>query len=137
MCKDIPIEEIDEVIKILQQDSLRYADGSYPDKSWIKNFFNNERGYVVGYYDSNILIGVLTAEELLDGGFMLWYIAFSPNSRGKGKGSVLLEHFEQEAKKRGRSWIFLNATPDSIGFYEKKGFVTSKFSKVFEHYKEI
>jgi len=137
MCRKIKIEEINDVIKILHQESLRYADGSYPEELWIKNFFNKKRGYILGYYKENVLVAVLIAESLLDGGTMLWYIAVSPENKRKGYGGILLEYFEKVAKSRNRTWIFLNATPDSVDFYKKKGFVTNESAKVFEHFKEI
>jgi GNAT superfamily N-acetyltransferase len=44
-----------------------------------------------------------------------------PNYAGKGVGSLILKHAEQEAKKHGFSKASLGATLSGLEFYERKG----------------
>ena len=136
--KELKVEDLDNVLDILHLDSLRYADGDYPGPGWVGDIINSkEQCFSLGLYENNILISVILAEKLIHGGCMLWYIATKVEKQGKGFGGILLEHFEKFAKERDRKWIFLNATNDSLGFYKKHGFVTSKYSTVYEHYKDL
>lgn len=64
-------------------------------------------------------------------------IATSIEKQGNGYGSKLLGYFEEYVKSIGIKWIFLNATENSLNFYKKHGFVTSKYSKVYEHVKDF
>jgi N-acetylglutamate synthase-like GNAT family acetyltransferase len=133
----LTIDQIDAVIEILRQDSLRYSDGNYPEKNWISHFITDERCIAIGLTQEGILSAVLIAEKLSFGGCMMWYIAVSPALQGKGLGTKLLHYFETHAKDFGVEWVFLNATSASLDFYKKHGYVTSGFSKVYEHYKDL
>jgi GNAT superfamily N-acetyltransferase len=52
-------------------------------------------------------------------------MAVSPNARGKGVGSILMEHIHEIAISEGSSFITLNTTPflfQAIKLYERSGF---------------
>jgi len=137
MIKKIDKSELNAVLQILQQDSLRYCDGQYPEQGWIGNFLTDDKCFAFGFYVNERLTSVLLSEKLSFKGCMLWYIATCVDAQGNGYGSKLLEYFETYAKKNGVEWIFLNATEDSMKFYKKNRYITSDFSKVFEHFKEL
>jgi GNAT superfamily N-acetyltransferase len=42
--------------------------------------------------------------------------------RGNGIGSALLRHIEAEARSRSLGAVFLDARPDAITFYERRGY---------------
>ena len=98
---------------------------------------NKERCFAFGLFEENVLVSVLLSEKLIHKGCILWYIATDPEKRSLGYGGKLLEYFEEVVKSEGLKWIFLNATEDSLNFYKKHGFITSKYSKVYEHVKEF
>ncbi len=136
--KKLEAENLNEVLKILHQDTLRYADGDYPSPGWVGDLINEkEKCFAFGLFEENTLVSVLLAERLVHKGCILWYIATDPNKRSLGYGGKLLEYFEDIVKSEGLKWVFLNATEDSKNFYKKHGFVTSEFSKVYEHVKEF
>ena len=137
MIEKLKIENLDDVLEILKQDVLRYCDGSYPEKNWVGHFITEGNCFAFGLYENNVLISVLLAEKLSYNGCMLWYIATDINKQGCGYGSKLLDYFESFAKQEGVEWIFLNATDNSLQFYSKHNFTTSKFSKVYEHVKDL
>lgn len=125
-------------MEILHQDTLRYADGDYPGPGWVGDIINEkEKCFAFGLFEENILISVLFTEKLIHKGCILWYIATDSNKRSLGYGGKLLEYFEEIVKKEGLKWIFLNATEESKDFYKKHGFVTSEYSKVYEHVKDF
>lgn len=132
-------KDLDKVLKILHQDSLRCCDGDYPGPGWVGDIINEkEKCFAFGLFDGGgILNSVLLAERLIHKGCILWYIATDPKKRNLGYGGKLLEYFEDIVKKERIKWVFLNATEDSRNFYKKHGFVTSEFSKVYEHIKEF
>jgi N-acetylglutamate synthase-like GNAT family acetyltransferase len=137
MIEKIKIEDLDVVLEILKQDVLRYCDGRYPEKNWIGHFITDNNCFAFGLYENNVLISVLLSEKLSYSGCMLWYMATDVNKQYCGYGGKLLNHFEIYAKRIGIEWIFLNATDNSLLFYSKHNFTTSKFSKVYEHVKEL
>ena len=137
MIDRLKIEDLDVVLEILKQDVLRYCDGNEPEKNWIGHFITDDNCFAFGLYENNILISILLSEKLSFNGCMLWYIATEINKQGCGYGSKLLNHFEDYAKQIGIEWIFLNATDNSLQFYSKHNFITSKFSKVYEHVKDL
>lgn len=49
--KKLKMEDLDEAVKILHQDPLRYCDGDYPGVGWTSDFINNERGFTFGLWD--------------------------------------------------------------------------------------
>ena len=133
----LKIEDIDSILEILKQDCLRYCDGNYPEKNWVSHFMMEENCFAFGLYDSEKLLSVLLSEKLSYNGCMLWYIAVKSDEQGKGYGSILLDFFEKHIKNLGITWLFLNATNNSLGFYKKHKFITSEFSKVYEHVKDL
>lgn len=136
--KKLEIENLDQVLKILQQDILRNAYGEYPGSGWVGDVINEkDRCVALGVFEEDILISILLAEKLIHKGCIIWHIATDPNKRSLGYGGKLLEYFEALMKEQGIKWIFLNATEDSRNFYKKHGFVTSEYSKVYEHQKNI
>ncbi len=130
--------DLDEVLNILHEDNLRYADGDYPGPNWISDIIESEKCFTFGLWDDeNKLVSILLAERLVHKGCILWYIATNPKKIGIGFGSQLLEYFENFVKSEGLNWIFLNATEESLNFYKKHNYLTSKHSKVFEHVKDF
>ena len=137
MITRLAIQHIDAVLAILRQDTLRYADGNYPEATWISHFLDNDHCVALGLFINEELAAILIAEKLSAGGCMMWYLAARPDMQGKGYGSELLRYFEAHAASFGISWIFLNATAASLSFYNKAGYVTSEHSRVWEHYKDL
>ena len=137
MIKKLKIEDLDFVLEILKQDVLRYCDGNYPERGWIGHFITDENCFVFGLFDNDELVSVLLSEKLTYGGCMIWYIATKIDKQGLGCGSKLLDYFESYSKSIGIEWIFLNATENSLKFYSKHNFMTSEFSKVYEHVKDL
>lgn len=88
------------------------------------------------YVQKNI-ISVALSERLIDNGCILWYIATDKNKQKSGYGTNLLRHFERYVKHSNIQWIFLNATPSSLQFYKNNGYITSEYSKVYEHVKYL
>lgn len=50
-------------------------------------------------------------------------LVVDPDQRSSGIGRTLLAHAEAEARQLGGRSIFLDARPESIGFYEREGFI--------------
>ena len=125
--KKLSLEDLDNVVAILRQDTLRYSDGSYPDAVWISHFLTDERCVSLGLFEDNKLVCILISEKLSFNGSMMWYLAALPPNQGKGYGTQLLHYFETHAKSFGIEWVFLNATEGSLSFYKKSGYITSKF----------
>lgn len=138
MIKQLELGDIDNLLAILKQDSLRSCEGNYPGREETLNFITDDECFAFGLYeDGGILVSALLAERLSYDGCLLWYIATDPSKQGNGYGSQLLNHFESHIKKLSIEWIFLNATENSLKFYAKHNFTTSKFSKVYEHTKYL
>lgn len=137
MIQKLKIEDLPIVLELLKQDVLRYCDGNYPEKNWIGNFITDKNCFAFGLYENDELISILLSEKLSYNGCLIWYIATKTDKQGCGYGSTLLNYFELYVKKSGIKWIFLNATYNSLQFYSKHNFITSKFSKVYEHVKDL
>lgn len=133
----LQIIEISNVLEILKQDMLRNCDGNYPEKDWISHFMIEDGCFAYGLYNNNGLVAVLLAERLSYNGCMLWYVAVKPEEQGKGYGSMLFSSFEETVKSKGIEWIFLNSTKNALDFYKKHQFITSEFSTVYEHVKDL
>jgi|GEM_PF-4841354 len=54
-------------------------------------------------------------------------IIVSPDQQRMGLGTKLMEHIEQEARNHTDDIITLNAVGDTSDFYEKRGFLITKF----------
>ena len=140
MIKRIDISEIDTVLSILKQDSIRGYNGLFAEteRPWISHFITDSHNcFAFGLYENKELISVILSEKLSFNGSILWYIATKESQQGLGYGSKLLEHFENELRQIGIEWIFLNATDNSLAFYNKRNYITSEFSKVYEHAKDL
>jgi len=135
--KRLEVSETEEVMLILRQESLRFCDGEYPKIKRIKTLIENKDSLCFGYYQHGLLIGVALSEKLLDGGCLLWYFAMDPREQKKGKGRKFLSDLEYELRVNGVSWIFLNATANSLSFYAYSDYETSMHSSVYEHYKSL
>ncbi len=135
--KNLEKKDLDRVIEILHQDSLRYCDGDYPGIGWTSDFIDNEKAFAFGLWENNILNTVLFAEKLVHNGCILWMIATDIQKQGNGYGSELLKYFENYLKQIEIKWIFLNSTENSINFYKKHNYITSSHSKVYEHVKDL
>ena len=133
----LQLEDLEQVVRILRQDTLRYSDGNYPDAVWISHFLTDEPCVSLGLFEDEALVCVLISEKLSFKGSMMWYLAALPENQGKGYGTQLLQYFEQNAASFGIEWVFLNATEKSLPFYKKSGYITSEYSKVWEHYKDL
>lgn len=48
---------------------------------------------------------------------------FDPGFQGRGHGRKMLDFLVEIAKERGYNFVFLGASPEAEGFYEKFGFV--------------
>lgn len=140
MIKKIDISEIDTVLSVLKQDSIRGYNGLFAEteKPWISHFITDgDNCFAFGLYENEELISVLLSEKLSFNGSILWYIATKESKQGLGYGSKLLNYFENELREIGIEWIFLNATANSLAFYNKRNYITSEFSKVYEHVKDL
>jgi N-acetylglutamate synthase-like GNAT family acetyltransferase len=138
MIKQLELGDINNLLSILKQDSLRSEEGTYLTRESALNFITDSECFAFGLYEEgSILVSVLLAERLSFDGCMLWYIATDSTKQGNGYGSQLLNHFESHVKEIGIEWIFLNATENSLKFYAKHNFKTSNFSKVYEHTKYL
>jgi len=138
--KFITIEDVDVVLEVLKQESLRGYDGLFPEsqKPWVSHFFTDDRCYVLGLYDADkTLLSVLLSENITFNGCIIWYLATRVDSQNLGYGGMLLDSFEAYIKGLGVEWVFLNASTESLGFYSKKKYITSDFSKVYEHVKNL
>lgn len=135
--KKTKIEDLDIILELLEQNSLKNCNGDNPEKDWVNHFITDLNCFAFGLYENNILVSILLSEKLSYNGCILWYIATDINKQGQGYGSELLNHFEEYIKQIGINWIFLNSTNKSLQFYSKNNYTTSPFSKVYEHIKNL
>lgn len=56
------------------------------------------------------------------------FMAVSENAQGQGLGQQIINALEQQASQLGLSEITLNARESAVGFYQKLGYKTVKFS---------
>jgi GNAT superfamily N-acetyltransferase len=137
MIKKLEIGDLSKIMTILKQDVLKECDGNYPQEDWVANLITNSNCFAFGLYYEKELVSVLLSEKLSYKGCLIWFIATADQKQGCGYASELLEYFEAYVKKEGVEWLFLNATENSLEFYSKHKFITSKFSKVYEHLKYL
>ena len=88
-------------------------------------------GKVAGY----VLFGPVAATV---GSFDLYWIAVDPAAQGSGVGQRLMEHVEEEARKRGGRMICLETSSQggysrTRSFYEKAGYLLE--SRIRDFYK--
>ena len=118
-------KNIQEVVGIFHQDSLKYATGDYPEAPWISTLM--DIGYVRGLFDGRKLMAALASEGVSVSGVYLWIIAVDTDHLNQGYGQILYDHFEAEMTKKGKEWIFLTANPRPETFYLRNGFATNGF----------
>lgn len=130
-----------EAHNLLKYNELKDCDGKYPYRKWIESLLlqSYKAGPTIclGAFYENRLIGVLISENLLYNGSLLWYISVQKIYRKKGVGTLLLKEYQNKLKKKGIEWSFLNATDNSLDFYNKNQFKAQKKTKVTEMLKFI
>jgi GNAT superfamily N-acetyltransferase len=134
------ISELDSMLEVLRQDGVRGYNGEYAssESEWVKHFFSDKNCFVYGLKENNELIAVLIAETLTGNGCLLWYIAVKPKKQKQGYGSKLLSFFEEYVKNNFNiKWIYLTSSKEALDFYKKHEYITSKYSNVFEHVKNL
>ncbi|AKP66287.1 GNAT family N-acetyltransferase [Companilactobacillus ginsenosidimutans] len=99
-----------------------------PDSFLVARQYGKLVGFICGPVTNESLIEDWMYEDVpqnpKNGGHqMILTIAVSPESRGQGIGSKLLDEFEKKTKLAGRVSIALTCLQDRIPFYEKNGFV--------------
>ena len=131
--KYVRASSIQEVLALLRHPDLTYFNGDFPDAEWIGEFFN-DGGHVYGAFEDDLLVGVIIAEDIKAQGVLLWYIA--TKDKNQGIGTRLIKAFEAMLEADGYTWLFLNATTASRGFYEKNDYLGRK-EPVFEYFKGL
>ena len=74
----------------------------------------------------NKAIGFLCSVRLMDGGARVMMFAMHPNSRGRGKGTELLNALMTRARMEGIRYITLEVREENLSarkFYKGKGFI--------------
>ena len=133
--KKIECNEINHVIKLLKQPMLKNPEGKYSDKDWINKLIS--KGYSIGGYINDEIISCVIGECLTDNGILLWFCAVNPKYQSMGYGEKSLRYFENFVLRKNKTWIFLNATKNSIPFYQKNKYKGSVDSPVVEYLKYL
>ncbi len=68
-------------------------------------------------------IGTARLDLFDNGSGAIRLVAVDPTLQRQGHGRVLEQKFEELARSKGVSKLFVNANPTAIGYYEKLGFV--------------
>lgn len=66
-------------------------------------------------------LGTTRLDVIGDGGAIVRLVAIAEDERGRGHGRVLAAMVEDFARDQGVSELFVNAAPESVGYYEKLG----------------
>jgi GNAT superfamily N-acetyltransferase len=120
--KKLGTDDVDTMVEIFHQDSLKYATGEYPEAGWLKEFVLH--GYARGIVVEDKIKAALIAEPILAGGVYLWVIAARADEVGKGYGAQLYYLFEEEMRGLEKSWIFLTSGQRPEAFYRRNGFIS-------------
>jgi ribosomal protein S18 acetylase RimI-like enzyme len=99
----------------------------------------NQKDYIIYVYeDSGKTAGYICygRRPLTDGTYDLYWIAVNPNIHGKGIGSKLIEHMENDVKKLNGYLILIETSGKAEyegerRFYEKNGYGTQTIIKDF------
>jgi GNAT superfamily N-acetyltransferase len=136
--RKLEVSDLDRILEILNQDSLRGYNGQLPvsQSPWIKHFLE-DNCFAFGLELQSQIQSVILAEKLTYNGCIVWYIATSPEHQSSGLATQLLQWFENWLKSIDITWIFLNSSEVSLDFYKNRGYITSQYSKVWEHVKEF
>jgi len=121
--------DIDIAIKLIQEEPSLKINNQSVEKEWLEKFAYD--GYFMGLYkdeDHNLeLIGCLIAENLIDKGVLLWFIVIKEEYRNSSIGTEFLIKFENYLREmKGKEWIFLNGTKQSLNFYKNNGYNISE-----------
>jgi GNAT superfamily N-acetyltransferase len=133
--KKISNTDIKAVVKLLKQPMLKNPEGRYHDDYWLKKLIKS--GHAIGGYMNNKLVSCVIGENLIDNGVMLWFCAVDVKLQGVGYGKQTLKYFEEYLKSKGKEWIFLNATYNSVSFYRRNKYKSKVDTKVVEHIKYL
>ena len=68
-------------------------------------------------------IGTARLDLFENGGAAIRLVAIARQEQRKGHGRVMEQLFEEFARSKGVSKIFVNAHPSAVGYYERLGFV--------------
>ncbi|ACC73864.1 GCN5-related N-acetyltransferase [Paraburkholderia phymatum STM815] len=85
-------------------------------------------GYeLVGAFIDGELIGLLgmrPVHTLARGAFLhVDDLVVAERHRGSGAGRALMDYAEADARARDMNWVFLDAKPDAVTFYEQRDYV--------------
>lgn len=127
--------EFPNVMEMIKQPILKNPKGEYHDEKWIIKLINE--GYAIGGYLNDKLISFVIGEELIDKGVMIWFVIVDQKYQNKGYGTQTLNEFELFLKSIKKEWVFLNAVPTSLNFYNKNKYSTCEYSQVYEHLKYL
>lgn len=102
----------------------------YPEYFYLTLENGKLLGYLCGVIDSKLAINFLNvpAQNLFEDLFETYpahlHINFHPDARGKGLGTILINHFENELKKREVRGLHLitSQSARNVSFYKKAGF---------------
>ena len=98
-----------------------------------KDKFDPDADHVSVRDGNGKLIGIGRLHLNNDREAQIRYMAAEEGARGCGAGRVIIERLETIARKRGVSWITLNARENVVGFYEHLGYrVTGEGPTMFD-----
>jgi GNAT superfamily N-acetyltransferase len=85
-------------------------------------------GYeLVGAFMDGKLIGLLgmrPVHTLARGAFLyVDDLIVADSHRGSGAGHALMDYAEADARVRNMNWVFLDAKPEAVTFYERRDYV--------------
>ncbi len=85
-------------------------------------------GYeLVGAFIDGKLVGLLgmrPVHTLARGAFLyVDDLVVARSHRGSGAGRALMDYAEADARARNMNWVFLDAKPDAVKFYERRDYV--------------
>lgn len=82
---------------------------------------------LVGAFMDGELIGLLgmrPVHTLARGAFLcVDDLVVDENHRGSGAGHTLMDYAETDARARNMNWVFLDAKPEAVTFYERRDYV--------------
>lgn len=119
------LEDCESCFKLAKTPEFKYPDGSFPRLEWIKAFVKENQIFFVAE-ENNKITGFIMGERVTGNLALIHLIAVDKNNQNKGIGKLLLNSFEQEAKKRKVIVVFLYGyakNEKSINFFEKNKYV--------------
>lgn len=108
-------EDTEHLIKSIPEMNLEFAEDDR-----FRYFVAEEEGDIIGVAGYKVETGTVSA------------VFTSPESKGRGIGSKLLEKLEEDAKSEGFDSMKVPASLDAVDFYSKNGYrkVERKFKDV-------